>query len=227
MRFTHKPVDLPKLDRETIDGVRYYKVPESDGELVKLVSITSVTSHYKKEFFQKWRNKVGAEEADRITKRATSRGTDMHTLTEYYLNNDELPEVKVPISKILFNTAKPALNKIDNILAQEASMYSLKLGIAGTVDCIAEYDGELAIIDFKTSKSVKPVEWIEGYFVQASAYACMLYELTGIKAKKLVIIMACEDGDLKVYEERDVFKWVKLLDQYIRKFVNDKLNSYG
>lgn len=227
MRFTHKPVDLPKLDRETIDGVRYYKVPESGGELVKLVSITSVTSHYKKDFFQKWRNKVGAEEADRITKRATSRGTDMHTLTEYYLNNDELPEVKVPISKILFNTAKPALNKIDNILAQEASMYSLKLGIAGTVDCIAEYEGELAIIDFKTSKAVKPVEWIEGYFVQASAYACMLYELTGIKAKKLIIIMACEDGDLKVYEERDVFKWVKKLDQYIRKFVNDKLQSYG
>ena len=227
MRFTHKPVDLPKLDRETIDGVRYYKVPESSGELVKLVSITSVTSNYKKDFFQKWRNKVGAEEADRITKRATSRGTDMHTLTEYYLNNDELPEVKVPISKILFNTAKPALNKIDNILAQEASMYSLKLGIAGTVDCIAEYEGELAIIDFKTSKAVKPVEWIEGYFVQASAYACMLYELTGIKAKKLIIIMACEDGDLKVYEERDVFKWVKKLDQYIRKFVNDKLQSYG
>ena len=227
MRFTHKPVDLPKLDRETIDGVRYYKVPESDGELVKLVSITSVTSHYKKEFFQKWRQKVGEAEADRITKRATSRGTDMHTLTEYYLNNDELPEVKVPISKILFNTAKPALNKIDNILAQEASMYSLKLGIAGTVDCIAEYEGELAIIDFKTSKSVKPREWIEGYFVQASAYACMLYELTGIKAKKLIIIMACEDGDLEVYEERDVFSWVKKLDQYIRKFVNDKLQSYG
>lgn len=226
MRFTHKPVDLPELDRETIDGVRYYKVPESNGELVKLVSITSVTSHWKKDFFQKWRKRVGEDEANRITKRATSRGTDMHTLTEYYLNNEELPEVKVPIAKILFNTAKPALNKIDNILAQERSMYSLKLGIAGTVDCIAEYDGELAIIDFKTSKTVKPVEWIEGYFVQASAYACMLYELTGIKAKKLIIIMACEDGDLKVYEERDVFKWVKLLDQYIRKFVNDKLESY-
>lgn len=225
MPFTHKQVELPKLDRETIDGVRYYKVPESNGELVKLVSITSVTSNYKKEFFAKWRKKVGEDEADRITKRATSRGTDMHTLTEYYLNNEPLPEVKVPISKILFNTAKPALNKIDNILAQEASMYSLKLGIAGTVDCIAEYEGELAIIDFKTSKAVKPVEWIEGYFVQASAYACMLYELTGIKAKKLIIIMACEDGDLKVYEERDVFKWVQKLDQYIRKFVNDKLQS--
>ena len=99
----------------------------------------------------------------------------------------------------------------------------MRLGVAGTPDCIGDYDGELSIIDFKTSKSPKPLKWVEGYFVQASAYACMLYELTGIKAKKLVIIMACEDGELKVYEEKDVYKWVKVLDTYIRKFVNDKL----
>ena len=226
MQFTHKPVTLPSLDRETIDGVRYYKVPDTDGELMKLVSITSVTSHWKKDQLKAWRKRVGEEEANRITRKATSRGTDMHTLTEHYLNNDELPKVKVPLAKILFNTAKPALNKIDNILAQERAMYSMRLGIAGTVDCIAEYEGELSIIDFKTSKAVKPVEWIEGYFVQASAYACMLYELTGIKAKKLVIIMACEDGDLKVYEEKDVYKYVKLLGKYITKFVNDKLKTY-
>ena len=227
MPFNHKPVDLPNLDRETIDGVRYYKVPGEDiGELVKLVSITSVTSHWKKEQIMEWRKRVGEEEANRVSGKATRRGTDMHTLTEHYLNNEPLPKVKVPIANILFNTAKPALNKIDNIIAQERSMYSLKLGIAGTVDCIAEYEGELSIIDFKTSAKVKPRKWIEGYFVQAAAYACMLYELTGIKAKKLVIIMACEDGDLEVYEERDVFGHVKLLDQYIRKFVNDKLKTY-
>lgn len=226
MPFTHKPIELPSLDRETIDGVRYYKVPDTDGELMKLVSITSVTSHYKKDFFEKWRARVGEDEANRITKRATTRGTEMHTLTEHYLNNEELPGVKIPISQMLFNIAKPDLNRIDNIIAQEESMYSIRLGIAGTVDCIAEFDGELSIIDFKTSKAPKPREWIEGYFVQASAYACMLYELTGIKAKKLVIIMACEDGECVVYQEDDVFKWVKLLGKYIRKFVNDKLQSY-
>ena len=226
MPFIHKPVELPTLDRETIDGVRYYKVPDTDGELMKLVSITSVTSHWKKEQIMAWRKRVGEEEANRISGKATRRGTDMHTLTEHYLNNDPLPKVKVPISNLLFNTAKPALNKIDNIIAQERSMYSMRLGIAGTVDCIAEYEGELSIIDFKTSAKVKPRKWIEGYFVQAAAYACMLYELTGIKAKKLVIIMACEDGDLKVYEEKDVYKYVKLLGQYITKFVNDKLKTY-
>ena len=220
--FTHNPVELPLLEREMINGIRFYKVPNTDGELIKLVSITSVTSHWGKEGIMKWRKRVGEEEANRVSKRATTRGTDMHLLTEHYLKNELLPKAKVPISQILFNTAKPALNKIDNIIVQEQAMYSLRLGVAGTPDCIGDYDGELSVIDFKTSKSPKPLEWVEGYFVQASAYACMLYELTGIKAKKLVIIMACEDGELKVYEEKDVYKWVKLLDTYIRKFVNDK-----
>jgi genome maintenance exonuclease 1 len=147
----------------------------------------------------------------------------MHLLTEHYLQNETLPKAKVPISQILFNIAKPELNKIDNIIVQEQAMYSLKLGIAGTPDCIAEFDGELSIIDFKTSAKPKPLKFVEGYFVQAAAYACMLYELTGIKAKKLVIIMACENGECKVYEEKDVFKWVKKLDTYVRKFVDDKL----
>ena len=225
MPFTHNPVEIPSLTRETIDGVRYYTAPNTDGKLIKLVSITSVTSHWSRKGIMKWRARVGDEEANRISKRATTRGTDMHLLTEHYLQNEPLPKAKVPISQILFSIAKPALNKIDNIIVQEQAMYSLRLGVAGTPDCIGDYDGELSIIDFKTSKSPKPLKWVEGYFVQASAYACMLYELTGIKAKKLVIIMACEDGELKVYEERDVYKWVKVLDTYIRKFVNDKLES--
>jgi genome maintenance exonuclease 1 len=189
MTFTHNHVTIPELTRETIDGVRYYTVPGSEGDLVKLVSITSVTSHWSREGIAKWRARVGNEEANRVSKRATTRGTDMHLLTEHYLQNETLPKAKVPISQILFNIAKPELNKIDNIIVQEQAMYSLKLGIA----------------------------------VQAAAYACMLYELTGIKAKKLVIIMACENGECKVYEEKDVFKWVKKLDTYVRKFVDDKL----
>ena len=225
MPFTHNPVEIPKLTRETIDGVRYYTAPNNNGEPIKLVSITSITSHWSREGIIKWRLRVGDEEANRVSKRATTRGTDMHLLTEHYLQNEPLPKAKVPISQILFNTAKPALDKIDNIIVQEQAMYSLKLGVAGTPDCIGDYDGELSVIDFKTSKSPKPMKWVEGYFVQAAAYACMLYELTGIIVIKLVIIMACEDGELKVYEEKDVYKWIKMLDGYIRKFVNDKLEN--
>ena len=191
-----------------------------------MVSITSVTSHFNKEIFVKWRKKVGNEEADRITKAATGRGTDMHTLTEHYLKNEDLPKVR-PISDFLFKISKGKLNLINNIYALEGSLYSKELGIAGTVDCIAEYDGDLAIIDFKTSKKPKPREWVEHYFVQCMAYGCMLYEITGISIKKLVIIMACENGECVVYEETDKAKYIKLLSKYIRKFVNDKLELYG
>lgn len=223
--FNHVELDLPALERETIDGIRFYKVP-GETNLHRLVSITSVTSHFNKKIFEDWRKKVGDKEADKITKQATSRGTDMHTLVEHHLKNEDLPKVQ-PLSDFLFKIAKPELNKINNIHALEKSLYSKVLGIAGTVDCIAEYDGELAIIDFKTSKKPKPKEWIEHYFVQAVAYACMLYEMTGIVTKKLVILMACENGECVVYEEYDKSKYIKLLSKYIRKFVEDRTNSYG
>ena len=225
MPFNHIDLDLQPLEREHIDGVRYYKIPDEE-ELIKMVSITSVTSHFNKEIFINWRKRVGNEEADKITKAATGRGTDMHTLTEHYLKNEDLPEVR-PISDFLFKIAKGKLNKIDNIYALEGPLYSKELGIAGTVDCIAEYDGELAIIDFKTSKKPKPRNWIEHYFVQCMAYGCMLYEMKGISIKKLVIIMACENGECVIYEERDKAKYIKLLGKYINKFVKDKLELYG
>ena len=109
-----------------------------------------------------------------------------------------------------------ALNNLDNIYALEKPLYSRQLGVAGTVDCIAEYNGELAVVDFKTSKEPKPRQWIEGYFVQAAAYACMLYELTGLTVKKLVIIMSCENGECEVYEEYNKSKFIRLLMQYIK-----------
>jgi hypothetical protein len=224
--FNHVNISLPQLQRETIDGVRYYKVPNGD-ELLKLVSITSVTSHHNRHIFEDWRKRVGEEEANKINKQATSRGTDLHSMVEnYLLNIPELPE-KSLISKHLFRIINPELNKINNIYALESSLYSKQLGIAGTVDCIAEYNGELAIIDFKTSKKAKPREWIEHYFVQAAAYACMFYELTNIPVKKLVILMACEDGDCVVYEEYDKMKYIKLLSSYIKDFIETKLKEYG
>ena len=229
MIFNHVECEVPSLDRETIDGVRYYKVPDSDtSEVFKLVSITSVISHHNKEFFAKWRKKVGEEKADRITRKATSRGTDFHTLTENHLLNKDFESGLVqPLSEFLFLIAKDELNKIDNIHCLEQSLYSQQLGVAGTVDCIAEYNGELAIIDFKTSAKPKPREWIDHYFVQCAAYACMLYELTGIPVKKFVILMSCENGECVVYEEYNKSKYIKLLSKYIREFVEHKLESYG
>ena len=225
MTFNHIDVNLPQLERETIDGVRYYTIPGENNPL-KLFSITSVTSHKNRQFFANWRKNIGEEKADQITKQATSRGTDMHTLVEHHLKNESLPEVQ-PLSEFLFKIAKTDLNRINNIYALEGTLYSKQLGVAGTVDCIGEFDGELSIIDFKTSKKPKPRDWIEHYFVQCAAYACMFYELTEIPVKKLVIIMSCENGECIVYEEYDKSKYIKLLTKYIREFVRDKLELYG
>ena len=110
--FKHIDIDLPELTRETIDGVRFYNVPDAD-ELLKLVSITSVTSHFNRETFAKWRKRVGEDEANKITKKATSRGTDMHTLVENFLRNEEMPTGSVqPLSEFLYLLAKDDLKKI-------------------------------------------------------------------------------------------------------------------
>ena len=223
--FNHVDLDLPQLERETIDGVRYYQTPEGNQ---KLVSITSIISHINRQIFIDWRRRVGTEEADKITRKATSRGTDFHTLTENHLDNKQFKPGSVqPLSEFMFLLAKDELSKIDNIHALESSLYSLELGIAGTVDCIAEHDGELAVIDFKTSKKPKPREWIDHYFVQCAAYACMLYEMTGIMVKKFVIIMSCENGECVVYEEYNKRKYINLLSEYIGEFVEFKLEEYA
>ena len=224
--FTHSDVPFVPVERETIDGVRYYKVFGTE-ELVRMPSITSVISWRNRDKFKKWRAKVGEEVANNITRKATHRGTDAHTLIEEYLNNSDTFSDVLPLSQFLFKQAKPTLNKIDNILCQETALYSTQLGIAGSVDCIAEYEGELAVIDFKTSAKPKPREWIEDYFVQCAAYACMLYEMKGIMVKKFVIIMTCEDGEVEVYEERDKKKYINLLSEYIREFVESKLQEYA
>jgi hypothetical protein len=222
--FNH--IDIPfvnELEREEIEGVRHYVVPNTQD--VKFVSITSVLSWINRDKFAKWRKKVGNEVANEILRKSSSRGTDMHTLTEHYLKNESLPKVN-PLPEMLFKIAKPDLNNIDNIHGLEKRLYSMNLKVAGTVDCIAEYTGEsgepeLAIIDFKTSKAPKPRSWVDGYFVQCAAYACMLYELTGIIVKKFVIIMSCENGECEVYEEYDKAKYINMLGEYLRRF-NEK-----
>ena len=217
MHFIHNTLEVPHLERVHIGDKRFYKKLD---ELKHYISITTVTSHFNKEKFASWRKKVGEEEANRITKAATNRGTKMHSLVENYLGNLELPKTE-PLPKMLFDIALPELNKINNILGIEIPLYSNYFGIAGTCDTIAEYNGKLSIIDYKTSQRPKPREWIENYFVQCCAYSCMLFEMTSIKCQQLVIIMACENGEVETYIETDFKKYIKLLEVYINKFKED------
>jgi genome maintenance exonuclease 1 len=205
-----------ELEKKETNGTRFYHLP--DGQWVP--SITSV--------FIDWRKRVGLEEANRITKKATARGTDFHQVCQDYLENKELDWNNYQLlTKHMFYHAKPELDKINNIHAIERTLYSEYLGLAGRVDCIAEYDGELAVIDFKTSEKIKPEAWIENYFVQETFYAAAYYELTGQVVKKLITLMVTPGGEVKVFDKRNKGDYIKLLVRYIKEFVHHNTRPDG
>jgi genome maintenance exonuclease 1 len=213
-----------ELEKKELNGIRLYHLPDDQW----VPSITSVTSFYNREIFIKWRKRVGLEEANRITKRATARGTDFHQVCQDYLENKELNwDNYQPLSKFMFYHAKPELDKINNIHAIERTLYSEYLGLAGRVDCIGEYDGELAVIDFKTSEKIKPEEWLENYFVQEMFYAAAYYELTKIPPVKLITIMVTPGGEVKVFDKRNKDEYIKLLVRYIKEFVRHNTGQNG
>jgi CRISPR/Cas system-associated exonuclease Cas4 (RecB family) len=184
------PKNIDDLKSQTLsDGKRYYTLPDG----TNLPSVTTVLGAMKKDAIMAWRKRVGDEVANAISKKATSRGTNVHTLCERYLNNDSLGDI-MPDAKEMFNDIKPLLDQIDNIHYQEQALWSSKLGLAGRVDCIAEFAGTLSVIDFKTSKKVKSIKDIEDYFWQTSAYALMYEELVGTPIDQVVIIMAVENS---------------------------------
>jgi len=208
-----------EMTRLMEDGTRYYKV---DGALA-YPSVTSVISFIKAEKFAEWRKRVGEEEANRVTKQATTRGTKLHRVFEVYLQNGDyqaLDEWQSPLIQLMFKYAKPYIDKrLDRIYQQETNMYSSRLCLAGTVDLICEVDGELSIVDFKTSKQEKPEEWLEDYFVQLSAYWAMFSERTGVVPKKLVVFLVGENGDVQIVERRNVIDYLKTLKSYVTSFL--------
>lgn len=198
--FTHVDhgIVLPKITRKNTEVGRKYFTQEGNS----YPSITTVLSILGKDSIQEWRNRVGEKEANRISSFASKRGTAVHKLAEDYLNNE--PDYKkghMPTSVVSFNGIKPLLDeRLDNIWMQEAFLYSDKLKCAGQVDCIAEFDGELSVIDFKTSSKEKKEEWITNYFIQASFYAAAFLERTGVAIKQAVILITVDDGQSQVFK---------------------------
>jgi len=210
------PVPLTELNAVTkTSGMRLYEV--SEGRWYP--SITTITSHKKKDSILKWRKRVGEEKANKISSQASNRGNKFHGMVECYLKNEGLPKDEThPLASYLFRSAIETLDRINNIHLLEAPLYSDHLRIAGRVDCIAEFDGELAVIDFKTSTKPKQESWIENYFVQEAAYAAMYYERCGVEVQKVVTIIAVEDGTMQVIEKRNLNELYKLLQEYIHDF---------
>lgn len=189
--------ELPKLERVTTpDGKRVYKTPSG----AAYPSVTTITGQHTAEAIKKWRQRVGEEEANRVSSRASARGTRVHQLCEDYLRTgDASPDI---FDAEMWAAIKPELNRINNIHALETPLYSDHLQVAGTVDCIAEYDGKISVIDFKTSRRQKSANDIHDYFMQCSAYAVAFEERTKIPVNRLVIIMAVEDSEPLVFHER-------------------------
>ena len=215
--FSHVPLttQLPEIHTETIKGKRFYVTPEGK----KYPSITTVLSGRNNEGLVRWRESVGNDVANQIMRSAAKRGTAVHQLVEDYLNNIELSNQDV-LPTALFTLLKPELDNINNIVIQEGGLYSDKWGIAGRVDCIAEYQGKLSVIDFKTSTKEKKEAWVENYFIQGSAYCEMYEERFNQEINQVVILIVTEDGAVQTFI-KDKKDYLPLLKPAIEEFYKD------
>ena len=217
MTFTHLPIrDLPELNQIEIDGVRYYETPDGT-----FISITSLLKNYTPEGILAWRESVGHEVADRVMENAKDRGDKVHKIIEACLSNqpeNDLVGNYGALAAGMFRLMIPALDKLDQIRGLEKAVYSKQLGIAGRIDCVAEYDGVLSIIDFKTA-SRKRDKINENYLIQATFYSIAWEERTGEKIDQIVILTVTEDGTLDVHKD-DQSKYIKRLETMIAEHEN-------
>jgi genome maintenance exonuclease 1 len=215
-QFTHcNQPNYKELEAEIVDKRRWYTVPSGD----KYPSVTTVLSHAPKPWLEEWRKSMGEEAADIEVKRCADRGEAVHLMAERYLKNDKAPKKDMSGSDIkLFNQIRPALHKISNVRAQEIPLYSNTLRLAGRVDVVGEYDGSLAVIDFKTSNNVKDLGMVNDYFLQSTAYAIMYFEMFDVPIDEIVIIIAVERGMVPMV-------YVKKIDEYVQPLL-DRINTF-
>jgi len=209
-------LELPKLRKVTKDnGERYYVTPEGN----RYPSVTTVLSEFKKKELARWRERVGEEEANRVKNFAAKRGTTFHTLCEgYLLGKDQEDSIGG-----MFSRFKPYLKRIKNIRCLEQHVYSDELKVAGQLDCIAEYDNCISIIDFKTSSKPKIEKYIWDYFMQASAYSYMFEDRTGIPIRDITILISCETGEVQeFFSTRE--EWIEGFKNY-RKLYNKEFTN--
>lgn len=201
MTFNH--VKLPELDFEleakTTENGRVYYTPSG----VAYPSVTTILGSLSKEGIRLWRERIGEEEANKISGRASRRGEALHLACEKYLLNEmdfKMRQQMMPDTKSLFLQLKPHLDKhLGDIYCIEQPLYSHILKTAGRVDCIAEWNGKLSVIDFKTSTKEKLEEHIQNYFQQCTCYAEMFEEITGQPIEDIVVAIACEDGLAQIF----------------------------
>ena len=213
-KFNHVGSELQDLKTETINGKRHYVTPNG-----KYQSITALLSNLSKAGIQAWRKRVGEEEANRISCQASGRGTRVHNIAESYIKNQEDHlEGVLPDAVEMFQSITPLIDRIDNVHCVEGALYSDELKLAGRTDLIAEFDGALSAIDYKTSKRIKIWDHCHSYFMQGAFYAHAYEERTGIPVKDIVIIMAVENEEPLLFRETKE-RWLEPLRQVIHKYM--------
>lgn len=218
--FIQKLVAFPTLSRENINGKRYYISPAG----LPYPSVTTVLAAHGREGIEAWKKRVGLAEANKVSKRATDRGTAVHAAIEKYLCNEQIFHADMlPTTKTLFVQLKPELNMIQNIRCLETAMYSDILQLAGTVDCIAEFDGILSVIDFKTAGRLKSKSDIESYFMQCCAYAVMFEEHTGEHISQGVILIGVDNVKFPQVFKFNPHDYRKSLEDYIAQYKQESL----
>ena len=217
--FTHcPPMVIENLNTETVDDKRYYVTPSGQ----RLPSVTTVLGAMKKKEIMAWRRRVGEAEANRVSKLATGRGNRVHTLAEKYLMNESIEWKKeMPDAIEMFQSIVPHFDKINNIHYMEQALWSEKIGLAGRVDLIAEWEGKLSVIDFKTSKRIKTEDKIQDYFAQCVAYAMMYEERVGAPIDQIVVLMAVENGQPLIFV-KETKNYVDTLYEHIEFYKSNK-----
>jgi hypothetical protein len=225
--FVHKPVDIPEVSTKNINRKRFYNTPT--GFYPSITTVLGVRKE-KKIGLAKWRERVGNDVANHIMRTAAARGTAVHSMVEDFLNNKNvLKEDFAFLPWCLFSQLQPTLKaKVNNIYAQEAGLWSEKYRLAGRVDCIAEWDGVPSIIDFKTSRSERKDDYNFEYYMQASAYAEMFEERTGIEINQIVILVVTEDGLVQefVKDKKDYLQdLVETIDLFTEEWLKENEES--
>lgn len=192
---------LQNIETETKPSGRIYFTP--DGNFPSITTILGKTSN--NIWLQRWIDKVGEEEAARISKIATDRGSLVHSYAERFFNNEDITSDLSRENYDVILMSKGIINQVRNGLtelwSQEAPLWSKELKFAGRADMIGTWKQVPSIIDFKTSKKKKSGTDIKDYFLQTTGYAFAHNELFNTRIYNLVIIIAIENGDVQVFEK--------------------------
>ena len=212
--FNHVGSELQDLRTENINGKRHYVTPNGN----KYISITSLLSNLSKADIQKWRERVGEAEANKISTKASRQGTGVHNICESYIKNEYgYLDGRMPNEIDMFTSIKSLLDPINNIHCVEGAIYSDELELAGRTDLIAEFNEELAVIDYKTSRKIKTWEMCHSYFMQGAFYAHAYEERTGVPVNDIVIIIAVENEKPLLFRETKD-RWLEPLKSVIYKY---------